>query len=112
MGIEHIAETFLGFGIQEWGQSEDLKKAAIQAALDAAGFDAKAEGSIVFGGIMTKVCSGPDGKKATAWLQELLDTMPRGRFQTEVAHIEKCISDRRALDDARNDTTGEGDFGG
>lgn len=89
-----LANEFLSMAIQDWGQPEEQRIAAVQALLDAAGFDAKAECSPVFGGIWPKQCSGPHRELATAWLNELTDTMPRGKFEIELAHIEKFIAAR------------------
>ena len=91
------ATRFMLQGVQEWGQSEDDRVKATQDLLDAAGFNAKALIGPILGGIWKEpCCEGPDEERATAWLRNLTDTMPRGRFQDEVAHIEKCIAQARA----------------
>ncbi len=88
-------QTFVLQGIQEWGQSEANRIAAVQGVLDAAGFDAKAICWPVFGGIWGKQCEGPDGEAATRWLQNLTDTMQRGEFNEEAAHVDRLIGRRQ-----------------
>lgn len=88
---DRIANTFVLRAIQDWGQSEAERIAAVQAVLDAAKFNATATCSPVFGGIWPKPCSGPDAGPASAWLRNLTDTMPRGKFEDEVAHVAQRI---------------------
>lgn len=90
------ASTFVLRAIQEWGQPHEHRVAAVQGVLDAAGFDAKATTFPVFGGIWNEPCAGPEGEEATAWLKSLTETMPRGRFQDEEAHVQRFIDERKA----------------
>lgn len=89
--MSRIPETFILRAIQEWGQSDDDRRRAVQGVLDAAGFNATATCGPVFGRIWPKLCDGPDGELASAWLKELTDTMPRGRFEDEAAHVAAAI---------------------
>lgn len=89
-----VADRFVTMGIQEWGQSEEVRVKAVQGVLDAAGFNAKATCWPVFGGIWPKKCNGPDSEEASKWLKAMTDTMTRGRVQDEISHVEKCIQDR------------------
>lgn len=95
MGSE-IATKFVLLAIQEWGQSEVDGRKAVQDVLDAAGFKAVAASRPVFGGIWPKPATGEDSPAATAWLRKLTDTMPRGRFQDEVKHVEDSIASTTA----------------
>lgn len=93
--IEKIATGFVLWAIQEWGQSEAERIGSVQAALDAAHIQATATCWPVFGGIWPKPCAGPDADRAAAWLQEITDTMRRGHFEDEVAHVEAFIRKAR-----------------
>ena len=95
--MSRTAENFVLTAIQEWGDPDEKRVAAVQAVLDAAGFDATATCWPVFGGIWPKPCAGNDGEAATAWLKELTDTMPRGRVQDEIAHVDSTIHARAAV---------------
>ena len=55
---ERIATRFMLEAIQDWGQTEEERRQAVQNLLDAAGFDAKAIKGPVFGGIWPKPCTG------------------------------------------------------
>ncbi len=90
------SDRFLLYGIQDWGQSEADRIKATQDLLDAAGFKAKATCGPVFGGIWPSPCKGDDGEAATAWLKQLTDSMKRGKYEMEVAHIEAALRDRAA----------------
>ncbi len=90
-----VAKSFVLSAIQEWGHSEDKRIAAVQALLNEAGFVATATCFPVFGGIWPQPCSGPDADEASAWLQQLVDTMTRGKFEREVEHVEHMLADRR-----------------
>jgi hypothetical protein len=94
--LNEIATRFILHAVQEWGQSEDDRMVATQAVIDAAGFDAKATCSPVFGAIWPKPCEGPDSEAASAWLTALTKAMPRGKFEREVKHVEMAM---RALRD-------------
>lgn len=91
MGEDRTANRFILSAIQEWGQPENQRVDAVQAVLNAAGLNAVATCSPVFGGIWPKPCTGPDGERATAWLQNLTDTMKRGKYEREVEHVQNCI---------------------
>jgi len=90
--VNRIATSFVLHAIQEWGQSTEKRIAAVQAVLDAVGFDARATCAPVFGGIWPKPCEGIDGFAASEWLKDLTRTMKRGHFEDEVAHVEHYIS--------------------
>jgi hypothetical protein len=90
------AARFVLRAIQEWGQADEERIKAVQGVLDAAGFDAKATCWPVFGGIWPKVAEGPEGEAASAWLRELTESMPRGKYEWEVEHVEKAIKARRS----------------
>ena len=94
--IHDVAARFMLRAIQEWGQSEEDRVAAVQALLDAADFKATATGWPIFGGIWKSACTGPDGDAATAWLKLVTDTMKRGEFNSEVRHIEACLRGRKS----------------
>ncbi len=90
-----VADTFLFHAIQEWGQPIEARIAAVQNLLNEAGFDATATCPPVFGGIWPKPCEGDDAETASAWLKNLTETMVRGRYQDEVAHIESELAKAR-----------------
>lgn len=89
--INDVATKFMLFAVQEWGHPESDRVAAVQGVLDAAGFEAIATCSPVFGGIWPKPCSGKDGERASAWLKNMTDTMKHGRVQDEIEHVERSI---------------------
>ncbi len=89
-----VADKFLLMGIQEWGQSDEKRVQAVQDLLDAANFNARATCWPVFGAIWPKPCEGPDAEAATVWLKTLTRTMERGRFEDEVAHVERALVER------------------
>lgn len=90
-----IAAQFILLAVQDWGHPESKGIAATQAVLDAAGFIATATCRPVFGAIWPKPCVGPGAAAATEWLKSLTETMPRGKFETEVAHVEAAIAARK-----------------
>ncbi len=94
--MSKIATKFLMMAIQEWGQSDSERVTAVQDLLNAAKFDAVATCAPVFGGIWPTLCTGPDADTATVWLKEMTNTMPRGKFEREVEHIERFIEQRIA----------------
>lgn len=81
--------------IQEWGQSEEERIKAVQDFIDEAGFDAKAQGWPVFGGIWSKPCIGKDGEAATEWLKSVTDNLKRGEYNSEVRQLEEAIATRK-----------------
>ena len=91
-----VGKDFVLLAIQDWGQPEIQRMAAVQAVLTAAGFKAQATCGPVFGSIWPKPCAGPQATVATEWLKDLTATMPRGRFETEVEHVEAAIAARKA----------------
>ena len=91
--VERIAEAFVLHAIQEWNDPPEKRIAAVQAVLDQAGFLATATSWPVFGGIWPTTCTGVQGNEATIWLQQMTDTMERGHFQDEVAHVVGCIKE-------------------
>lgn len=94
--MSDIADRFVLKAIQEWGQPTAERIAAVQAVLTAAKFSATATCYPVFGGIWPKPCDGPDGEAATQWLRHLTNSMPRGRFENETAHVAAEIAARAA----------------
>jgi hypothetical protein len=95
--IESVAHRFILRAVQDWGQPEAQRIAAVQSVLTAAGFAATATCSPVFGAIWPKPCDGPDSQAASAWLKNLCETMPRGKFEREVEHVAAAIGERVAL---------------
>jgi len=91
--IETVTEAFILHAIQEWGASDVLRIAAVQGVLDQVGFLATATCWPVFGRIWTKACTGVQAVEATEWLQQLTDTMKRGHFEDEVAHVVSYIKE-------------------
>ena len=96
MNAKNAASEFVTWAICDWGQTEDARIAAVQDALDCAGFNATATCGPVFGGIWPRSCDGPDGEIAATWLKKLTDTMQRGKFEREVEHVEQMITARLA----------------
>lgn len=92
--VEAVARHFLMTAVQEWGDADKAKVAAVQEVLDVAGFKAAATCFPVFGAIWPKPCEGTEAAEATAWLKELVDTMRRGNAHDEIAHIEAKIRER------------------
>jgi hypothetical protein len=100
--VKDPATMFMLYAVQEWGQTDAERVAAVQGVLDAAGWNARAEGFPVFGARWSsKVCSGPDGVAAATWLKELTGTMPRGEFNAEKWHVQTFIDKRRNTEAAR-----------
>ena len=94
--VETVARRFMLHAIQDWGQSEADRLSAVQGVLDAAGFNATATCGPVFAGIWPKPCTGPDGDAASKFLKALTDTLRRGKFEDEVAHVAAQIRGRTA----------------
>lgn len=94
-GLGDVARDFVLMAIQEWGQSDGERIAAVQAVLDAAGFNARA---VDFPALrrfwQREPAEGPDGEVASAWLKELVASMPHGRFENEEAHVARGIAER------------------
>lgn len=95
MKYEEVSKKFVLRAIQDWGQTEADRIAAVQAVLDAAGIRAKATCGPVFGGIWPKSCNGPEAQRATVWLKSLTDGMKRGQFNAEAQHINDMIETAR-----------------
>lgn len=91
MSSDNAARTSMMKAICEWGQPEAERVAAVQGALDAAGFNAKATCWPIFGGIWKSPCEGPDGEAATTWLRELTDNLKRGEYNSEVRQVREAI---------------------
>jgi hypothetical protein len=91
---DKVAELFVLRAIQDWGQSEADRIAAVQAVLDAAGFKAAATSGPVFGRIWPSPCTGEDGEAASAWLQHLTTSMRRSKFEHEAEHVKNAIAER------------------
>ena len=94
--LETLADGFILHAIQEWGDPPEVLIKAVQDVLDAAGFSATATCWAVFGGVWPKPCVGLEGSEASIWLQKLTDTMQRGKFEKESAHVATCIKARQA----------------
>ena len=45
---------------------------------------------------LAQALRGPQATVATEWLKDLTATMPRGKFETEVEHVEAAIAARKA----------------
>lgn len=98
-GIESVAAIFMLEAIQEWGQPEDTRIAAVQNVLDVCGFEATAKGWPVLGMIWSAPCEGKDGDDATEFLSRLTKRLKRGEMQSECRQVEQAIQmerDRRA----------------
>jgi hypothetical protein len=88
--------------VQDWPHHKPAAKlAAVQMVLDMAGFKAVATCWPAFGGMWPKTCDGPDGVEATAWLQELTNTLPRGEATLEIRHIRRALDTRIAEREGR-----------
>lgn len=94
MNNNRVANNFMLDAIQEWGQPEEKRIAAVQAVVDAAGFNARATCFPVFGGIWPRGCEGPDGEAATQWLKNLTTKLKRGEYNSEVRQIVEAIDAR------------------
>lgn len=92
---EDAATGFMLHAVQEWGDPDEKRIAAVQEVLDAAGFKATATCWPVFGGIWPKPCEGKDATAATEWLKSLTDDLPRGDVHTEIAFVKQRIEERR-----------------
>lgn len=92
--MTNAANLFMMKAVCEFGDPDKDKIEAVQAVLDAAGFDARATCWPVFGGIWPKPCEGPEGAEATAWLQALTDGLQRGEYNSEVRQVEAAIASR------------------
>lgn|GEM_PF-3811558 len=84
----NAAKRFLSLGIQEWGQGDEKRSKAAEQYLRSAGFDV-----IVlpapFKHIVPSI-KGKDKLPAMAWLQEVLLSMPRGKYEDEAEHLTKA----------------------
>lgn len=86
------AGRFLSLGIQDWGQSDEKRSEATQGYLRAAGFNVSVDPAP--SARMVNAIKGPDAEPAMRWLLDVLKTMPRGKFETEVAHLESALNNR------------------
>lgn len=75
---DRVAHTFLLQGIQHWGQTAEQRENATRAYVQAAG--------LTFG-----------SDEANKWLEEVLKTLPRGRFEGEVAYLQEQIAIRKEV---------------
>ena len=91
--LDMIARKFVSEAVIGYG-SEAAQVQAVQAVLDAAGFDATATCAPVFGAIWPRPCAGTEADAASAWLDQITSTMDRGDFHNEVIHVADCISHR------------------
>jgi hypothetical protein len=90
------ASRFLSVAICEFFDPDEVKIAAVQSYLDAAGFDARATCWPVFGGIWMKPCEGPEGEAATAWLKSVTDSLRRGDANDELRQLVAQLEAREA----------------
>ena len=84
-----VAKNFLCIGVQHWGQRDDARAKATERYLLEAGFDVSvspAPASKIIDAI-----KGKDGVGARIWLQEVLLSMPRGKFEDEADHLSKAV---------------------
>lgn len=70
---DRVAHNFLLQGIQHWGQTAEQREAATRAYVEAAG--------LKFG-----------STEANEWLAGVLRTLPRGKFESEVEHLQAAIT--------------------
>jgi aspartate aminotransferase-like enzyme len=75
--LEEIARTYLGLGIQNWGQSVEQREKATRAYVEAAG--------LKFGSM-----------EANEWIMGVVQNLWRGKFETEVDQLVAAITNRRA----------------
>lgn len=92
--IKDAATHFMLYAVQEWGDPDVKRIAAVQKVIDLAGFKATATCWPVFGGIWPKPCEGKDGEAATAWLKKLTDDLPRGKMEIEEKFIVDALEAR------------------
>jgi len=90
-----IAKRFVLMAIQDWGQREEDGIAAVLLVLRAAGFQAVPTCRPVFGNVWPKPFEGLDAEEAMVFMKHLTATMPRGKFETECAHVDSMIAARK-----------------
>jgi hypothetical protein len=96
MKIEVVASHFVTHAIQEWGQPDILRIAAVQDVLNLSRFDATATcWPSLWRDLWPKACMGKDADEASTWLRTLTETMPRGQFEIESDHVKNAIESRR-----------------
>ncbi len=77
---ERMASKFLLRYVQHWGQSDMERQEARENFLQAAGF------------------RDTDSELAGLWLADVVDDMPRGRFEDEVCYLERALQSRQSGD--------------
>jgi len=75
--LEEIARTYLGLGIQHWGQTAEQRERATREYVEAAG--------LKFG-----------STEANEWLKSIVLNLRRGKFETEVEQLMAAITNRKA----------------
>lgn len=76
--LQEICRSYLGMGIQNWGQGADKREAATRKYVEAAG--------LTFG-----------TTEADEWLSGVLGRLRRGKFETEIEQLMAAVSSRAAL---------------
>lgn len=76
--IEEIARSYLGLGIQYWGQTSEQREKATREYVEAAG--------LTFG-----------STEANEWLKGVILNLRRGKFETEVEQLIAAINNHKAL---------------
>lgn len=74
--LEEIARTYLGLGIQQWGQTAEQREQATRAYVEAAGFK--------FG-----------SAEANEWVMGVVQNLRRGKFETEVEQLIAALASRQ-----------------
>ena len=75
--LEEVARSYLGMGIQSWGQTAEQREKATREYIKAAG--------LMFG-----------SSEATEWLSGVLRGLRRGRFEDEVEQLVAALKSRRS----------------
>lgn len=76
--LEKIARSYLGLGIQHWGQTAEQRERATRDYVEVAG--------LKFG-----------STEANEWLSGVISSLRRGKFETEVEQLIAAINDRKAV---------------
>lgn len=93
-----IAQLFIHRAVRRWSDhSEQVRVAAVQTVLDAAGFDATATCAPLNGSVWPQPCAGPEGDEATVWLKGLTDALYPHLGSTDFSAQIKLVQD--ALDE-------------
>lgn len=74
--IEEVCRSYLGMGIQHWGQSAEQRENATRKYVEAAGLQ--------FG-----------TNEANEWLLSVNKNLRRGKFESEIAQLVTALESRR-----------------